>query len=1090
MSRQHPSISKRVVNKVRGWLAKRLRDFHPGPGTFITAFCVGATLAEYIANVGATTPQAISGALLSLAAAIGVDRLADLIGDWEPKPGLTTEAMAQEIAQAVQERLECGGELPGVRALFQKFDVLSLALETWHQAEDERWQRLVEELSAHPQLIARQTTEAVLRGLDPRLATLEERTRLILELLETPPSVPAPGPPDFSTLLADYRDYLRELYKNLDLAGIPVPLDVSLPLDRVYIKLRALPEREEAALRKAEPPSERAEEVSRRLAEYLWQRREEWEEAARCLEEAQPIPPEEAIARHERLAILGEAGAGKSTLLRHLAWERAGDPQAPLPLLVPLGRADTLISQKGCSLLEAALELLTKHKVGREEELLKQALADAINDKKVLFLCDGLDEVHLARQSVVAGLQGLAADGHRLVVTSRPLGYERLAGLEHFQVLPLLPEDARAFTDRWFHALAQARGMPEAEQEEWARARAEWLKRQLQEQPGLHEVAQNPLLLTFLAVLAGDELPHDLPPHRKELYKEYVERLFTEWEARRREKPGKEELVLGRLQGEEARRVARWGLYRVAWHLHRAYYGEEGLRAVREEVEPLLAHDLKERWGFDNPLKAEALAAEVLGFWEKAGLLDVYRLRGQEWLAFRHLTFQEYGAARALAKMYGDNADGLWQYLSPYLLRPQWGGAIPLTLAHLPGKQATALVERLLAANENDEDQQRPLFLAAATLAEGAEVAAATHRRVVDGLLYLAHTRGPNAGDALNALGRLAGDDYAAAGLLALARDEAAEAWVRMLAAEALGELGRAEELLALARDEAVRAWVRVPAARALGRLGHAEEAAAIPLALARDEAVEAKVRVPAAEALGRLGRAEELLALARDEAAEAWVRMRAAEALSELGRAEEAAEAWAAIGADEAVPLEGRVTALHHAGWHYSWQHDYPRARDAFRQATELDPQLAEAWDGLGQACLGLGCTDQAIAAYERALALDPDRPFTHNNLADCYLEQGNSDEAEIHYRRRVALRPQDALHARVSLGVIATHRGEEEAAREHFQAALDMWETAWEAKLQSPYGLLANKALALLGLGRSQEALETLRQALAARSRARPWR
>ena len=996
MSRQHPSISKRVVNKVRGWLAKRLRDFHPGPGTFITAFCVGATLAEYIANVGATTPQAISGALLSLAAAIGVDRLADLIGDWEPKPGLTTEAMAQEIAQAVQERLECGGELPGVRALFQKFDVLSLALETWHQAEDERWQRLVEELSAHPQLIARQTTEAVLRGLDPRLATLEERTRLILELLETPPSVPAPGPPDFSTLLADYRDYLRELYKNLDLAGIPVPLDVSLPLDRVYIKLRALPEREEAALRKAEPPSERAEEVSRRLAEYLWQRREEWEEAARCLEEAQPIPPEEAIARHERLAILGEAGAGKSTLLRHLAWERAGDPQAPLPLLVPLGRADTLISQKGCSLLEAALELLTKHKVGREEELLKQALADAINDKKVLFLCDGLDEVHLARQSVVAGLQGLAADGHRLVVTSRPLGYERLAGLEHFQVLPLLPEDARAFTDRWFHALAQARGMPEAEQEEWARARAEWLKRQLQEQPGLHEVAQNPLLLTFLAVLAGDELPHDLPPHRKELYKEYVERLFTEWEARRREKPGKEELVLGRLQGEEARRVARWGLYRVAWHLHRAYYGEEGLRAVREEVEPLLAHDLKERWGFDNPLKAEALAAEVLGFWEKAGLLDVYRLRGQEWLAFRHLTFQEYGAARALAKMYGDNADGLWQYLSPYLLRPQWGGAIPLTLAHLPGKQATALVERLLAANENDEDQQRPLFLAAATLAEGAEVAAATHRRVVDGLLYLAHTRGPNAGDALNALGRLAGDDYAAAGLLALARDEAAEAWVRM----------------------------------------------------------------------------------------------RAAEALSELGRAEEAAEAWAAIGADEAVPLEGRVTALHHAGWHYSWQHDYPRARDAFRQATELDPQLAEAWDGLGQACLGLGCTDQAIAAYERALALDPDRPFTHNNLADCYLEQGNSDEAEIHYRRRVALRPQDALHARVSLGVIATHRGEEEAAREHFQAALDMWETAWEAKLQSPYGLLANKALALLGLGRSQEALETLRQALAARSRARPWR
>jgi len=75
------------------------------------------------------------------------------------------------------------------------------------------------------------------------------------------------------------------------------------------------------------------------------------------------------------------------------------------------------------------------------------------------------------------------------------------------------------------------------------------------------------------------------------------------------------------------------------------------------------------------------------------------------------------------------------------------------------------------------------------------------------------------------------------------------------------------------------------------------------------------------------------------------------------------------------------------------------------------------------------------------------------------------------------------------VSLGVIAAHRGEEEAAvgqasgLPYFQAALEIWGTAWKARLQSPYALLANKALALLGLGRSQEALATLRQALAAR-------
>ena len=253
MSQQPSSISERVA-QVRDRLADWLRDFHPGPGTFITAFCVGATLAQYTAAAGATTPEAIGTALTALAAAIGVNRLSDLIGQWKPRPGLDQETMAREIAQAVQERLERGDDLPAVRALLREFDVVRLALETWRQAEDERWQRLVDELSAYPQLIADRTTQAVLRGLDPRLTTLEQRTQRILELLEAaPPPSKAPKPSVLRrrALLADYRALLRTLYADLPLAGLPVPLDVTLPLDRVYIKLRALPQREQAARREA-----------------------------------------------------------------------------------------------------------------------------------------------------------------------------------------------------------------------------------------------------------------------------------------------------------------------------------------------------------------------------------------------------------------------------------------------------------------------------------------------------------------------------------------------------------------------------------------------------------------------------------------------------------------------------------------------------------------------------------------------------------------------------------------------------------------------------------------------------------------------
>jgi hypothetical protein len=86
------------------------------------------------------------------------------------------------------------------------------------------------------------------------------------------------------------------------------------------------------------------------------------------------------------------------------------------------------------------------------------------------------------------------------------------------------------------------------------------------------------------------------------------------------------------------------------------------------------------------------------------------------------------------------------------------------------------------------------IFLAAAALAEGAEVADAPHQQVVDALLNTARTEnwwwGP--GDAFSALGWLVGDGYASAELLALARDETMEAPVREQAAKTLLKLGQA----------------------------------------------------------------------------------------------------------------------------------------------------------------------------------------------------------------------------------------------------------------------------------------------------------
>ena len=63
-----------------------------------------------------------------------------------------------------------------------------------------------------------------------------------------------------------------------------------------------------------------------------------------------------------------------------------------------------------------------------------------------------------------------------------------------------------------------------------------------------------------------------------------------------------------------------------------------------------------------------------------------------------------------------------------------------------------------------------------------------------------------------------------------------------------------------LAKDNKVEDWVRCDAAQALGQLGRADEAAELLLALAVDEKVDAYVRSNAVEGLGQLGCSSEAI--------------------------------------------------------------------------------------------------------------------------------------------------------------------------------------------------------------------------------------
>jgi len=125
----------------------------------------------------------------------------------------------------------------------------------------------------------------------------------------------------------------------------------------------------------------------------------------------------------------------------------------------------------------------------------------------------------------------------------------------------------------------------------------------------------------------------------------------------------------------------------------------------------------------------------------------------------------------------------------------------------------------------------------------------------------------------------------------------------------------------------------------------------------------------------------------------------------------------------------------------------------------------------------------EEAEQVYQRLIQVNPQYAFAYNNLAGVCVELGKLDEAAAFYEQRIALRPNDALNAHINLGILESVRGNSEGSEAHFEAALNLWDTAWQWQLQTPAALLENKAIALLGLGQKDKAVSTLKEALSER-------
>ena len=412
------------------------------------------------------------------------------------------------------------------------------------------------------------------------------------------------------------------------------------------------------------------------------------------------------------MLISGAPGSGKSTVLRCLALDLLRTPElfprvhekvgARIPLLIPFAVWSRLTAkeQRAVSLAEVVRETFGAF-VPQSE--LEDSFLEALYDKRLLLLIDGLDEYadeQTARTTLNTIETFVRTNDVFTIATARPAGLRRLGTVSSYwqmaRLVELSPHQQHEFATKLLGEQDGPALVP---------LQVEQFFQQLEHSGRLLSLAGNPLLLYGLLSVAARRII--LPDTQFELFQELIKILLDVHPAQRATASAEVASRKGVFSADDVRRKA---LAKLAFEVQvRGADAGIGRGDARRVIRDFLADpDVGLAWSLENAHTGARELTDVHS--DTSGILVE---RGPEELAFCHAAFREHLAGLELATWtLKDQAE----FVSEHADDPRWRAPI---LALLQSLNRRNDVERMLEAIR-DREPERTASTDRLLLAEGA----------------------------------------------------------------------------------------------------------------------------------------------------------------------------------------------------------------------------------------------------------------------------------------------------------------------------------------------------------------------------------